>query len=507
MALLGCSDSNNTPGTTTKPAETPGSVQEIPDSGVQAQTPGVRYIDCPIDASKLSQELRCGVLDTYENYELTGPNARMIQVAFGRIPAQTTPAAPDPIVVFIGGPGASALADFAVYDHFKSYTSNRELIIVDQRGAGFSTPFLDCDALSGNDQSSIKACVDKFEQQGGDLSQYRSTVIAQDFKVLREALDIEQWNIFGNSYGPIAGILYADLDRAGVRSVIFSSSTDNQVQLALADVAAPLDFITELSAQCAAEALCSERIPDLRSLFIDTYRSLNNEPWDIDIPDLPDTGGALVFQVMEVIEATQYPAVLDIIANRNGDQLLKLLASGGDDPLEEDTNISESVQQRFEGAELMQAAVDCAALDANNFDTAIIPTRETWPDDLMVQARRRVSYAQNCSRGMASIKQDLSQREPRMLDVPALIMGGALDDIVSIAQVRKLAESFTSPNLAIVQKGGHGVGFPAADIPIPRYQHPCLLSIVSEFLDNLEQAPDMACLTRDIPPFSFDIGS
>jgi len=490
-ALIGCSDSDN-PGTVT------------PVAGPQ---PKVRFTECPFDTSKNTKAIRCGFLDTFENYEKTGPDARMIEVAFGIFEATTTPVAPDPIVVFTGGPGGSALADFATRDHFKSPTSNRDLIIVDQRGAGFSSPYLRCDAwLSGPDVQQIRSCVDRFVNQGVDLSQYRSAVIAQDFKVLREALGYEQWNVFGNSYGPIPGILYAELDSTGVRSVVFSSSTDNQVDIALADAAAPLDFISELAVQCAAETICSERISDLSSLFVDTWRSLNNEPWDIDIPGEPDTSGELLLHLIGRVNVTQYPALLEIIANRNGDQLLKLLASAGGNPNGQSITTSDSVKQRRQGANLMEAAVQCAAIDAENFSNAPVPTIQTWPDDLLNQTRNRVSYVPFCTRDFVSIEQDLSQREPRMLAVPALIIGGALDHIVSIKQVREFAESFHSPNLAIVQRGSHGVGFPAAEIPIPGYQHPCVISIFAAFLNNPELTLDMACLSKDIPPFDFEIG-
>jgi len=52
-------------------------------------------------------------LDTNENYELTGPDARMVEVVFGIVPATIIPAEPAPTVVFIGGPGSIGLVEFA----------------------------------------------------------------------------------------------------------------------------------------------------------------------------------------------------------------------------------------------------------------------------------------------------------------------------------------------------------------------------------------------------------
>jgi len=498
IALYGCSDSDDSDGSgITPPAD---------GSQVMVTVPGVRFTDCPFDEAQSASDLRCGVLDTYENYEETGPDARTVEVAFGIIPASSTPVAPDPIVVFIGGPGASALAEFALGVEFEAYTANRDLILVDQRGAGFSSPFLNCDFPNGDSDAEIRSCIANFEQEGVDLSQYRSAVIAQDFKVLREALEIPQWNVYGESYGPIPGVLYADLDPEGVRSVIFDSSTDNQVDIALADMAAPLDFLSEIAMQCAAETTCAARLPDLRSVFVDTFRGLMNDPWVGEIPGQGDFdfAGFILFDFIYDLDAENFPGVLEIFANRDV-ELLALLLSGFDsieDGVANGLGLragGDAVDRRAEGANLMGAVVQCSAIDAENFDSAIIPTKEQWPDDLLALVREDVGggYPSFCADDFVSIEQDSSQIAPRSLDVPALILGGGLDPIVSLQQVLQLTQSFTTPRLAIVPKGGHVVGFPETDIDS------CVKGIVTTFLENPADAPEMACLTMNIEPFIF----
>ncbi len=520
FALSGCSDSSDstaTPSNGTTPSEANPTAQA-------GSSPGVRFADCPFDLTRASSDIRCGVLDTYENYELTGPDARMIEVAFGIVPATITPAAPDPIVVFMGGPGASGLVEFALGLEYSSYSGNRDLVLVDQRGTGYSEPFLNCDFPEdddSNDGAILTECVKDFEQQGVDLTQYRSAVIAQDFKVLREALEIPQWNVYGVSYGPIPGVLYADLDRAGVRSVIFDSSTDNQVDIMLADAASRLDFISELADQCAAETECATRLPDLRSAFIDTFRSLTNEPWVGDTPDGDkfEFDAYALFDLAADLPPIAYPAFLEMFANRDTEMMLQIFyadgsnddggnndgddAVGGND--DDDGNQGSSAETLEdpilrEGALLMSLTVQCAAIDAPNFYTATIPTKEQWPDDLLDVGRRQVGegFPDFCNGGYVSIEQDLSQREPRLLDVPALILGGGLDPIVSLHQVRTFTESFASPRLAIKPKGEHGIGFPVVDTD------DCIKGIAASFLDNPDVAPEMDCLTTDVEPFVFD---
>jgi len=374
--------------------------------------------------------------------------------------------------------------------------------LVDQRGTGFSVPFLHCDVDQEN-AAAVQACVDSYEADGVDLSQYRSAVIAQDFVELRKALEIDQWNVYGASYGPIPGILYADLDPEGVRSVIFDSSTDNQVDIGLADAAVPLDFITELAVQCAADELCASRLPDIRGTFINTYRSLRDDPWVLSFPGEDDVvlEGDILFGLVRNLIALEYPAFLEIFANRDTDLLLELVGFSGEG--EGDNRMSPVFDANPETrafANLMGGVVQCAAIDVESFPTALLPTREAWPDDLIATARMLVGqdYPAFCAGGFVDIEQDLSQREPRLLSVPTLIFGGGLDSAVALIQVQKFTESFASPNVAIFPRGGHVVGEPVADL------NACAKSIASDFLTDPELAPDMSCLSNEFPPFLFD---
>jgi len=493
LVLIGCSSS--------EPREAPTS--EIDTTQINT-FPQVSFGACPFDTTETSSAISCGVLDTFENYELTGPDARMIEIAFGIVPATVTPAVADPIVVFNGGPGASVLVEFALGIELKSYSGNRDIILVDQRGTGFSEPFLNCDLSDDSNEEDVTACIDGFLEEGVDLRQYRSAVIAQDFKSLREALEIEQWNVYGESYGPIPGLLYADLDPTGVRSVVLDSSTNNQVDIALADAAAPLNFITELARQCALETECVERLPDLSSVFIDTFRSLNSDPWIVEIPgfDKFEFTGDFLFELARLVDGIDYPLALDVFANRNAEVLVAALIGTGTDDTDDTEgdfpDINSDLTNRI-FANLMGNVVQCAAIDVDNFVSATLPTSGQWPDDVLTAARNRLSadYPFFCAAGFVDIEQDLSQIEPRLLSVPALVLGGGLDTLVSLQEVQRLAESFTSPVLAISPKDGHVIGFPEADIDL------CIRGIVASFLDTPSTSPDISCLSDNIEPYGF----
>src|SRR5882724_2746482 len=86
---------------------------------------------------------RCGSINVAENPQL--PGGRQLAIHFAVVTAKQGPALPDPIVPLMGGPGEDAIGAAALYaEQFASLRSNRDLLLVDQRGTGQSAA-LHCD--------------------------------------------------------------------------------------------------------------------------------------------------------------------------------------------------------------------------------------------------------------------------------------------------------------------------------------------------------------------------
>jgi proline iminopeptidase len=86
-----------------------------------------------------------------------------------------------PVLFVHGGPGAGcSAADRRFFD-----PDRFRVVLVDQRGAGRSTP-------------------------AGELSGNSAEHLAQDFERLREQLGIERWHVFGGSWGSTLGLYYAE---------------------------------------------------------------------------------------------------------------------------------------------------------------------------------------------------------------------------------------------------------------------------------------------------------
>src|SRR5262245_21229102 len=135
--------------------------------------------DNPVDAY-------CGTFKVFENRETK--QGRQIDLNIVVHPALRSDEQPDPLFFLAGGPGQGA-AKMAkqIREMFRRVQSDRDIVLVDQRGTGKSNP-LNClneddDSLKSlaetNEQSlaRVKACQAKYD---ADLTLYTTTIAMDD---------------------------------------------------------------------------------------------------------------------------------------------------------------------------------------------------------------------------------------------------------------------------------------------------------------------------------------
>ena len=96
----------------------------------------------------------CGQLRVFENRAAKA--GRTIDLKIVVAPALRRDAKPDPLFVFEGGPGggAATLAQYRV-PMFRRFQTDRDIVLVDQRGNGASNP-LDCTVDSPDEDHSVE---------------------------------------------------------------------------------------------------------------------------------------------------------------------------------------------------------------------------------------------------------------------------------------------------------------------------------------------------------------
>ncbi len=218
------------------------------------------------------------------------PQGRQIDVHFAVLPALARNKHPDPVFVFAGGPGQSAIDLAGTWSRLLARVSNRrDIVLIDQRGTGRSAR-LACPELPPTapmaqtlppeaQASRLARCREALQQlPHGDLRHYTTWVAMGDVEAVRQALGAPRVNLLGVSYGTRAALEYQrQFPRAVRRLVIDGVAPPDMVLPAAfsADNQAALDGVWTA---CEADAAtCRTLHPGLREEWLALLRSLPRE--------------------------------------------------------------------------------------------------------------------------------------------------------------------------------------------------------------------------------------
>ena len=219
----------------------------------------------------------------FENRETK--QGRQIDLRIVILPALSRDVKPDPLFFLAGGPGQGA-AELArgLRDLFRRVQSERDIVLVDQRGTGKSHP-LKCDSdndrlkdinetdLTGLDR--LKTCMQGYD---ADLTQYTTPIAMDDLDDIRQFLGYDTINLYGGSYGTRAALVYLRQHEPRVRSMIIDGVAPPDMQLPLffaRDAQRALDL---LLADCEKDPQCNEQYPQLASRLRALVERLDREP-------------------------------------------------------------------------------------------------------------------------------------------------------------------------------------------------------------------------------------
>ncbi len=273
----------------------------------------------------VGRQVRCGDLEVPERRDQPGGATIRLHVAI--FASDNPEPRPDPILYLEGGPGGDALetVPFAFEQRFARFLENRDFIMFDQRGTGFSEPSLSCPetrevdfeilplALPAEESAdryldSLRECRERLQGDGVDLSAYTSAASAADIADLITVLDYEQVNLYGISYGTRLALTVLRDHPDHIRSVVLDSAYPLEAD-ALVDFPSngrrALDL---LLAACGEDAGCSSAYPDLAG--------------DLDRLVAELDGSPLTLPVTDIFTGDAYEAKL------NGDGLVGLLFQG-----------------------------------------------------------------------------------------------------------------------------------------------------------------------------------
>ena len=166
---------------------------------------------------------------------------------------------------------------------------NYEVIAIDQRGAGLSRPSLNCHERDDQTLSSniiwIRDCYRRLVDDGIALHAYNSANNANDIHDLLVALEIEEANVYGISYGSRLALTIARDFPQRVRALILDGVLPLQVNSLEALAVNGNQAFDRVFIGCAADADCKRAYPDLRESLYELIRTLNRAPAEIESAD------------------------------------------------------------------------------------------------------------------------------------------------------------------------------------------------------------------------------
>jgi pimeloyl-ACP methyl ester carboxylesterase len=194
----------------------------------------------------------------------------------------------DPLVFFNGGPGAPTIA-YAGYASWalSSLRDTHDLLLVDMRGTGEPAP-LACDLYEDHGRLApylapywpldrVRACAAQLSKHV-DLTQYTTEAAARDFDAVRDALHIDQINLYGASYGTRLGLEYMRLFPEHVRRAVLLGVIPPEAPTGR-DMARGAEYALEAAfAACAANRACHNTTPDPRADIVAMLARLRSTP-------------------------------------------------------------------------------------------------------------------------------------------------------------------------------------------------------------------------------------
>ncbi len=456
------------------------------DTGLSINAGSFFSVECPFDIPP-GVEMSCGVLTVPENRTLTSSPLIELAVAIVSAPDGSEQ---EPLVYLAGGPGGSAIDEFlndvGGFDY--PFTKNRDLILVDQRGTGYSSPTLNCPEMEEEgeflDDNPQELCQQRLATAGIDLTAYNSAENAADIATLRQALNIDEWNLMGISYGTRLALTVMRDYPEGIRSVILDSVFPPDADTPGEEALSTLWSLRRLFDECESDAYCSEQYPNLQTVFLETVADLNESPQD------ETYGDDLVFAISNAFNDGQLislvPYVIYAVSEGDIAALDEISADGSGN------RRYQQLEDRSDSEGMFNSVICHEEYIFGDYATAEAVAESEAPEEIQAALLQPVAdQFQVCSYWGAG-RAAAIENDPVFSDIPALILAGQYDVATPLPWAYQTSQSLANDFLFEFPGNGHAL----------LSGNPCAISITDAFLSQPGQEPPSDCLAEiDWPYF------
>jgi len=451
--------------------------------------------DCGAIPPGFIRHLTCSWLVVPEDRDRA--SSPTIKLAVIVLPSRSPTPEPDPVVFLAGGPGDPGIEGYESFAN-SPMLEHRNLILFDQRGTGLSEPSLDCpervDAARvdlGRAESpefelrgladATAACRKRLERDGVDLDAYNTEASAADVADLREALGLDEWNLYGVSYGTRLALATMRSHPTGIRSVVLDSVYPTDVgglQIYTEGAKAAFD---RLVTACNADVSCAALQPHLDQILQALVERYNETPAEITLSTgdrLVLTGDDIYAGLFDAMRNTDIIPALPTLMESIGEGNLGLLEVQAEQGV---TAVSTPMKGMF-------LSTECA--DAGKFADARRDVQRAAGAETPTSVLVRYSAQPYCYEwGVKPLPDSFSR--PVRSKIPALVLAGSLDPITPASDSKRAAKTLSHSVYVEFAGFGHGV---TNGLDCPR-------AIREAFLNNPRTLLDTSCADAPAPAF------
>ena len=396
------------------------------------------------------------------------------------------------VVHIAGGPGGWCIGAIKKWlDHPIRNVAN--IVLVDLRGTGFSKPEL-CpelgddilqlfaqDNLPENEINSIvnisETCKKNLIERNIDLKSYNSLYISKDLNTLKKSLNIQQWFVYGVSYGTHIAQVYARYYPNDFEGIILDSPIPNIYEYYKYNTTNYITSLTTLFKESKS------KFPNLESQYYTVIDKLSKKGLTVNVDKSIIKDGQFTYNVGDfqiIVQQSLYnrqlieviPLIITSFYNENKSVLSTLVSA-----------FSEKLKRDF-------GTYYC------------VTCNDGYTDSSIVNFDRNASAFKNNHGGLLFYRSDLfvckhlelkSIANDMLLDsnlynIKALVFSGKYDPITPLINGRETSKKFRTAYL-FEMPYGHGTSFSN----IGRH-------IVGSFINSPDKKPS---ITKDLSPIQF----
>lgn len=436
----------------------------------------------------LKEKINCGILIVPENHN--NPKGKQINLTYVIIKSKKASNNTYPLIYLTGGPGGRTLTGRTINRFINSsYRDNRDIILFDQRGIGFSSALSnmndevfeimakDFTQVEESDEMSklLTSMKYKIESNGDFIANYNTFQNAKDVGLIMEKLGYKKYNILGGSYGTTLGRVVQDLYPERLNSVIHNAPSPLKMDFLLSRLQSYQVAMERLLFWCEEDSNCSYDYPDLKSTYTEIINALKSNPITVDLEENTFTINAqdalyLIRRLLYVSNAKKLvPRLINALKNREANFLRNVIK------LEKryNQNLNFSMHLAVSSYEQINPLLTRTDIDDFYDSSGLFPSKLGFFD----------SFYQ-AGKDWQTKKASDSEKEFKVSYVPTLITVNYYDPVTPPENGYSFKKDLRNGQLFVLNEAGHG------GVSTPK----CRDELFNAFMTNPKKVLDPSCL-------------